>query len=125
MPGGSFIISSITFNEYFSKDNVKTKVDPTNDVMIFGTIIAPALGVNVRFLGEEPKCNVTKQYNEAIYQALPKLGIEVEIIPRKAHMGNAISASSVRQYLQQDNFEEISRIVPKTTYDHLVERYGK
>ncbi len=122
VPGGKFIISSITFKEYFTKDKITKQIDPSNDVMHFALFIAPALNITHRFVGEEPNCNVTRQYNETMQRMLPRLGIDVHVIPRKEENGVVISASTVRRYLEEGNFERISRIVPPCTYNYLKEK---
>lgn len=126
LPSGQFIISQRTFEAYSNKAALQdTKIDASLDVEIFGRNIAPALGITVRFAGEEPLDKVTKQYNDTMRRILPKYGIHFEIIPRKEYKGEVISASRVRQLLNNNNFDEIAKIVPKTTFDYLKERFGK
>lgn len=54
-------------------------------------------------------------------EILADFGIELEIIPRKEQDGMAISASSVRKYMQEGNWEAVRQLVPETTYEKLVE----
>ena len=124
LPSGKFIISSLTFKEYFGKAELQDrKIDASLDVQIFGQYIAPALGINVRFAGEEPFDKVTLQYNEQMKTILPSFGIEFVEVPRKEEGGAAISASRVRALLKEKKFEEIRPLVPKTTYEYLVSRF--
>ena len=123
LPSGEFIISRLTFSEYFNKASIQEQeVDPTLDVEIFATEIAPALGITVRFVGEEPLDKITNQYNKTMKKILPEHGIEFDIIPRK-EMEGVISASRVRKLLENRDFETISKLVPITTFDYLRERY--
>lgn len=125
MPSGSFMISTMTFPEYFNKDDPgEVAVDPSNDVTLFGEYIAPALGINIRFAGEEPIDMVTRQYNETMRRILPSMGVEFEVIPRKESDGEVISASRVRKYLRVKNFVEIHKMVPETTFRYLVKKFG-
>jgi [citrate (pro-3S)-lyase] ligase len=125
LPSGKFIISSLTFTEYFNKSEMQDRIiDPSNDVTIFADEIAPTLGITVRFAGEEPLDNVTRQYNDAMRRILPQRGIEFCVIPRKEENGTPISASRVRKLLGEKNFAEIATIVPKTTLAYLQEKYG-
>ncbi|MBR1737734.1 MAG: adenylyltransferase/cytidyltransferase family protein, partial [Firmicutes bacterium] len=120
MPSGSFMISTITFPEYFTKDAPsETVVDPSSDVELFAAHIAPALGINIRFAGEEPLDKVTKQYNDTMRKILPAYGIKFEVIERLRNGGKPISASQVRKYLEEGKFDEIIKIVPETTYSYL------
>ena len=124
LPSGKFIISSLTFSDYFEKSEMQDRViDSSMDVRIFGEHIAPALGINIRFAGEEPLDTVTRQYNETMTRILPKYGIDFEVIPRKEHDGEVISASRVRKLLEAKDYDAISQIVPKTTLTYLMSKY--
>ena len=121
-PSGEYIISSFSFKDYFVKDSITTAIDPSMDVLFFGAVIAAELGIVRRFVGEEPLCNVTRQYNETMLRLLPDLGVEVNVIPRKInHEGVPISASLVRNCLKKGDMNTIERIVPPTTYKYLKE----
>ena len=123
-PSGSFMISTLTFPEYFRKDDLKElAIDPSKDVELFGKYIAPALGITVRFAGEEPLDAVTAQYNAAMERLLPQCGIEFCVIKRKESDGKVISASRVRALLKQGDFSAIEKLVPKSTMEYLVEKY--
>jgi [citrate (pro-3S)-lyase] ligase len=125
LPSGNFIISTLTFPEYFEKGDIQeATIDPSNDVELYGKHIAPALNINKRFVGEEPLDRITLQYNETMKKILPGFGIEVEVIPRIEHEGAPISASRVRRLLADKDFESIAEIVPETTYSYLVEKYS-
>jgi [citrate (pro-3S)-lyase] ligase len=125
LPSGNFIISTLTFPEYFEKGDIQeATIDPSNDVELYGKHIAPALDINKRFVGEEPLDRITLQYNETMKKILPAFGIEVEVIPRIEHEGAPISASRVRKLLADKDFASIAEIVPQTTLDYLVEKYS-
>lgn len=124
VPSGKFIISQITFNAYFQKEEKNdTEIDPTNDVELFATRIAPFMGITKRFAGDEPLDAVTNQYNSTMKRVLPRFHIEFEVIKRKEAGGEVISASRVRGLLQNKEFEKIKQLVPQTTYDYLYEKY--
>lgn len=119
-PSGKFMISTLTFEAYSSKETLSNSVvDPSMDVKLFASKIAPALGISVRFVGEEPLCNVTNQYNQCMMQMFPKYGLELVVIPRKDFGGQPISASRVRLLLKENKFDEIEKIVPQTTLEYL------
>jgi len=124
LPSGKFIISSITFSDYFNKSEIQGReIDPSMDVKLFAKEIAPVLGINVRFAGEEPIDMITKQYNDSMRKILPDYGIEFIEIKRKESSGAVISASRVRALLKDKDFDAISQIVPKTTLDYLKSKY--
>jgi [citrate (pro-3S)-lyase] ligase len=89
------------------------------DLEIFARYIAPQLGITIRFVGEEPIDKVTRQYNGQMKEILKDFDIEVEEIPRKQCNGEVISASKVRQFVKENNWEMVRQFVPETTYEYL------
>ena len=116
---GPYIISNATFPSYFLKDEAAVIDGHARlDLAVF-TKIATALNVTERYVGEEPTSQVTGAYNRIMAQELPKAGIRCHIIPRKESGGRAISASTVRQALQSENWTLLRSLVPQTTYDYF------
>ena len=119
-PTGSYLISSATFPAYFLRDRVKADAAHSElDVRLFGEKFVPSLGITKRFVGEEPYCPVTRTYNEQMKSSLPAYGVEVIEIPRKESGGAAISASRVRELLDNGQLEAIRPLVPETTFEYL------
>ncbi len=119
-PTGDYLVSSATFPSYFIKD--KATVGAINyelDLTIFAHCFAQPMGITKRFVGEEPFCAVTRGYNEAMLDFLPRHGVEVAVIPRSESDGEPISASRVRALLKEQDWEGIRRLVPETTYEYL------
>ncbi|MHA1827551.1 MAG: [citrate (pro-3S)-lyase] ligase, partial [Candidatus Heimdallarchaeaceae archaeon] len=118
--GGKYVISSATFPTYFMKDYQNlTYAQAKLDVTIFLKYIVPVLGINRRYVGTEPYCPVTAAYNKAMEEILVKNGIELHRIPRKEIGDKAISASTVRQCIRENDFETLKKLVPPTTYEFL------
>lgn len=114
---GPYIISSATFPSYFQKDDEAVIESHANlDLEVF-VKIAGALGINVRYVGEEPKSLVTGIYNRIMSEKLPEHGIKCVIVPRKTEGGEVISASNVRQAIKENRLEDIRGLVPESTYD--------
>ena len=125
IPSGKFIISSLTFSEYFDKANLAgTTIDTSLDVETFAQQIAPCLDITIRFVGEEPLDPITNQYNKSMKEILPKYGIQLKEIARKESGESVISASRVRKYIEEKNWNEIKKLVPNTTYDFLIDKYS-
>lgn len=117
---GPYIISNATFPSYFLKDEEKVIEGHARlDLAVF-TKIAEALNVSARYVGEEPTSQVTGLYNEIMARELPKAGIQCHIIQRKEAGGRAISASTVRQAIQAEDWETLKTLVPETTYRYFV-----
>lgn len=116
---GPYIISNATFPSYFLKDaDAVIQGHARLDLTVFARI-AKALNVSVRFVGEEPNSQVTGIYNSIMAQYLPDAGVQCRIIPRKASDGVAISASSVRRAIQQEDWGALARLVPPTTLEYF------
>lgn len=112
-----YLVSRATFPAYFIKNSGRVdSVRADLDIALFAEKIAPALGISLRFVGEEPFCPVTRAYNERMKELLPKHGIELIEIPRL----NDISASRVRALMKQKDYEAIKSLVPETTYEAIL-----
>lgn len=123
MESGKFIISSLTFQEYFNKSEMQDRiVDTSEDVTLFANEIAPAAHIKKRFVGTEPFDSVTRQYNRTMGKVLPRYGVEFFEIPRKKTGEQVISASKVRELLKARDFESLRMFVPDITYDFLVSK---
>ncbi len=123
LPSGQFILSSLTFSEYFNKSELQDRiVDASTDVQLFAKEIAPCLHITKRFIGEEPFDTVTRQYNREMRKILPQYGIEAIQIPRMVQNGSskAISASEVRQCIKNNDLQSVKTMVPDTTYDYII-----
>ena len=118
--GGPYIISSATFPTYFIRDpGDAVRAHAGLDLHIFGSRIAPALGIDRRMVGEEPYCPVTRAYNRAMEDILPRYNIIVEEIPRLAIGTMAVSASAVRDLIRDERLKEVEALVPASTWEYL------
>jgi len=126
-PGGPYIISDATFPRYFLKETDDAAVMQTElDAQVFAAAIAPALNITVRFVGTEPNCGLTDQYNRSMQEVLPKHGIRLVEIPRIQSGEQAISASRVRAMLAQGcSPAELADLLPPTTAAYLDTEAGR
>ncbi|MDF2886976.1 MAG: citC [Lacrimispora sp.] len=115
-----FVISAATFPTYFIKEKVQAqKANCLLDLTLFARRIAPELKITRRFVGTEPNCAITGQYNEQMKQILPQYGIEVVEFERKQFQGTAVSASMVRAWYENGDFRHIKDVVPESTLEYL------
>ncbi len=120
-PGGKYTISKSTFPEYFQKDVIQgKKINAETDVRIFAERIAPRIGIQKRFVGEEPFDEITKQYNETMKNILDGYGIELIEIPRLSIDEEIISATVVRDYIKKGDTKTIANFLTKQTYDYIL-----
>ncbi len=92
--------------EYFDKEtNTEQTLDASVDIAMFGNLIAPKCGIKKRFVGSEPNCKITAQYNKQLGEKLVEYGIELIIIERISTedkiCDDIISATKVRKYLDE------------------------
>ncbi|ENG2552653.1 TPA: [citrate (pro-3S)-lyase] ligase [Citrobacter farmeri] len=126
-PGSKYIISRGTFPGYFLKEKqIVNEVYAAIDLMMFRRYIAPALNINQRFVGTEPFCKVTAQYNCAMHHwledqmTMPAASIKVNEIKRMTDDNNfPISASAVRKLLDKGDIQAVKSKVPTTTMPYL------
>ena len=78
--------------------------------------IADALHIRRRYVGQEPSSRVTGIYNDIMLCQLPEKGIDCRIIPRLEANGRVISASTVRQAINDGWLDEVRDLLPDSTY---------
>ena len=121
-----YLISSATFPTYFIKDKyLAGDINCQLDLTIFCDYFAKILNITKRFVGTEPYDKVTASYNVQMGKILGERGIEVIEIPRYEENCAAISASQVRKLMAEGNYDKISKLVPKTTYNFLLSEEGQ
>ena len=122
---GPYIISNATFPSYFQKDeNAVIESHAMLDLTVF-TEIAQTLGINRRYVGEEPTSLVTGIYNNIMSEKLPENGIECIIVPRKTDGKKAISASTVRQAIKDNDVDTLKKLVPESTLRYFENKEAK
>ncbi len=125
VPSREYQVSQATFPAYFLKDQAAEEVAKSQaelDATLFKEKIAPVLDIRIRFMGEEPLSKVTEIYNEAMAATFGK-DMELVVVPRLQSEGEVISATRVRQAIEDKNIALIKHFVPETTYRYLTERF--
>lgn len=114
-----YLVSRATFPAYFIRDEEHADLVKSDlDIGLFCRRIAPALGISLRFAGEEPFSPVTRAYNERMKELLPAYGIRFEEIPRLSD----ISAGRVRSLIEEGEYEAVREMVPESTYEIIQRR---
>lgn len=125
VPSREYQVSQATFPAYFLKDQAAEEVAKSQaelDATLFKEKIAPVLDIHIRFMGEEPLSKVTEIYNEAMAATFGE-DMELVVVPRLQSEGEVISATRVRQAIEDKNISLIEHFVPETTYRYLTERF--
>ena len=123
LSGSRYVISDLTFPAYFVRDAVRSRAESELDAVLFGTYIAPALGVTDRFVGTEPLSASTAVYNDTLQRLLPGYGVEVQTVERETADGRPVSASEVRRALAAGDRETVRALVPDSTWAYLEENW--
>lgn len=123
VPSGDIWGSKDLFPEYFNRkyndNNVKISQE---DAYIFCNYIAPALGITLRFVGDETHDPVTKQYNQYLEKHLPTYGIKVIRFEReKTSFGVDIEGKTIRDIITEKGIddESLHLYLPLTTIDAI------
>ena len=115
-PTGPYMVSSATFPTYFIKDKTQTdEVYCELDLRLFIEKIVPALFVTRRYVGTEPACAVTAQYNRRMKQLLPEYGVEVIELERHCVSDQIVSASHIRRLIRENRMDEIRPLLPESS----------
>ncbi len=123
LPTGPYLISSATFPTYFLKD--RDSADTVHcqlDVAVFTRYYAPKFRITRRYVGTEPLSSMTAKYNAVLSEELPRHGITLTQIPRKALGEAPISASRVRRALSANDWDTVRSLVPSTTFRYFKEK---
>lgn len=121
IPSTDYIISSSTFPTYFLKNkDSMIKEYAMLDSNIIATKFCKKMNITKRYLGKEPLCELTNEYNKVVKEIFTKHDIEVEIIDRlKTEDNETISASKVRKILKEGLKENLDKFLQKTTIEYL------
>ena len=120
--GSDYQISAATFPSYFIKElSDVAETQMRLDIDLFGRHIAPALGAVVRYVGSEPSDALTARYNALLQELLPSYGVQVvEIRRSKSAGGRFVSATMVREALDEGCYSQASALVPASTRPYLL-----
>ncbi len=117
---GDYIISTTTFPQYFERSLLKrARWSAELDAGIFVQIFSRVLRITKRFVGSEPYCPLTAQYNQALKDMCDGTKVDLIEIERLELEGKAVSASLIRRLIQFEDWEAIRSLVPETTYSYL------
>ncbi len=119
--GSHYAVSRATFPHYFLKQTTTATCAQVGiDLDLFVHHLAPALGVTHRFVGEEMSDKTTRLYNKGMHDVLPRYGIQVGEIPRKAAFGRVISATHVRRMMELGMLQRAAAMVPPSTLPYIL-----
>lgn len=121
LSSGTYMASYKTFPDYFTIAKTKNEFNEKSMVMdtrIFSTLFCEALGINYRYLGEEPLDPYTNKMNQYYLDVLPTYGIKPVLVKRAKQGDKYISGSLVRELIKKGNYE----CAQKYATDYAVEQ---
>ena len=119
VPSGPFYGTRLTNPGYFTKTDIPSEENMLNESNTFANLIAPPLGINVRYIGQEPLNPTMTRFNQILTSVLQQHKIEVVEIPRAEVEGRTVSASEVRR-IGPDRLDDLKHLVPPTTLDIIL-----
>jgi [citrate (pro-3S)-lyase] ligase len=120
-----YAVSAGTFPSYFLRQHDEaSRLQMEVDAGLFGAQLAPAFGISRRFVGDEPYCDTTREYNAALARVLPEYGVALDVVARAGDEAGVFSATRVRAALAAGDLDSVARAVPKTTLAFLRSREG-
>lgn len=123
---GEYLISPVTFPTYFIKDKYKSsEINCELDLKLFMEKVAKELNITERYVGTEPNDIVTNSYNNMMQKYFSESYMKLHIINRKMEDDRAISATIVRKAIDKAEIPNIIDLVPRTTYDFIVDKFKK
>ena len=126
LPSGEYIISSATFPAYFLREKgERLRAYVELDSSIFGKYFCKSFNITKRYVGDEPYCQVTEAYNEALKKVLPTYGVELHEVARKVFRDVPISASRVRELIKQGDLQDLKNLLPEVTLEFLNTSLGR
>ena len=115
--GSDYSVSKTTFPTYFLKRlDSASDTQMLLDIDLYRRHIATALGATVRFVGSEPTDALTQRYNELMRREIDGL----REIGRLELGGRPVSASRVRQAIDDNSLWDAVRLVPPTTIPYII-----
>lgn len=125
IPTDDYMVSQTTFPTYFLKDKGileedKVRFQAEIDAKLFKERIANALDIKTRFVGEEPYSPLTDIYNEVMKSTFSD-ELALKVIPRHDVDGDIISATKVRNALEEGDEDLAFKYLPQTTIDYIKE----
>lgn len=110
VPSSSYIVSSLTFPNYFLKDEtLKNKEWAITDALIFKNYFMKCLNIKYRYVGTESS-KIMIDYNNALKEILEDKLIEVKRFEKDDLV---ISASLVRKYIEDGDVDKSLELIPK------------
>lgn len=120
LPAGPFLIGRNSFpQDWSTEEKGRMHLYALLDSQLFFQEIAPKLNIKTRFVGDEPRDEMSEMHLSALRQESKNSKIQLKVAERKRIGDKYISSSMIREALAQDNWETIKNTVPSFVYEYL------
>ena len=120
LPPSNAYANEIMFSNYvFNSIEDLRHISFVNMNKITCNIICKKLNIVKRFFGEEPRNPVANAYMDRFKLDAAKVGVEVEIIPRKKDGDFTISATDIRAMYEAREFDKMRKYLPENVLEYL------
>ncbi len=124
LPAGPFLIGRNSFPESWTQDwkteeKGKAHLYAILDAKLFFQVIAPKLGIKTRYVGDEPRDEMSEMHLNALRQESKIAKIPLRVAERKRLGDKYISSSMVREALFQGAWAVVKATVSDEVYDYL------
>ena len=120
LPAGPFLIGRNSFPQSWSlEEKGKAHLYALLDAKLFFQVIAPELGIKTRYVGDEPRDEMSEMHLNALRQESKNAKIPLRVAERKRLGDKYISSSMVREALFQGDWETVRATVSTCVFDYL------
>ena len=120
LPAGPFLIGRNSFpKDWSTEEKGRAHLYAQLDAQLFFQEIAPSLGIKTRFVGDEPRDEMSEMHLNALRQESKIAKIPLKVAERKRLGDKYISSSLVREALFQGDLETVKNAVPSFVYEYL------
>lgn len=120
LPAGPALVGRNSFpKDWSTEEKGRMHLYALLDSQLFFHEIAPKLNIKTRFVGDEPRDEMSEMHLNAMRQESKITKIQLKVAERKRIGDKYISSSMVREALSQGNWELIKKIVPDFVYEYL------
>ncbi len=120
LPSGPVLIGRNSFpKDWSTEEKGRAHLYALLDAQLFFQELAPKLNIKTRFVGDEPRDELSEMHLNALRQESRTAKIPLKVAERKRLGDKYISSSMVREALFQGAWETVKQAVPTFVYEYL------
>ncbi len=125
LPAGPALVGRNSFpQDWSTEEKGRAHLYALLDSQLFFQEIAPKLSIKTRYVGDEPRDELSEMHLNALRQESKFAKIPLRVAERKRLGDKYISSSMVREAISQGAWETVKNTVPDFVYEYLM-RFAK